>query len=316
MKFLSSPKVGHDAGKVGLGLLACLILLLANATGHAQSTEPTVSPLEKELQASFKGFETAFNQHDAKTIAKLWQENAVHRQTASAGSLEGRAAILAAYESLFQTDPQAKLIITLNSIRDVAPNVASVKCSTQLLHTDKSVTFSRLSALLAKHGDQWLISEVEETDVPVGAAVSPGALHQLDWLVGTWVDGNEKSTVSNQISRISGGNFLARQYQFDTAQGFSQSGMQIIGWDSEHSVIRCWQFDGDGSFGEGTFEQTGPTTWRCPMVLKLVDGRRASYSQVIERVSNNELKLSLVNMEVDGQALPGSGPDKLTRYGN
>lgn len=316
MKFLSSPSGCHVAGKFGHGLLACSFLLLLGVTVHAQSAEPTSDPLKQKLQASFKTFETAFNQHDAKAIASLWQEDAVHRQTAIAGSLKGRAAILAAYEALFQSDPQAKLAITVNSFREISPEIASVKCSTQLLHTDKSISFSRLSALLAKSGDQWLISEVEEADVPASAAGSPSALQQLDWLVGTWVDAGEKATVSNHVSWIIGGNFLSRQYQINTPQGFSQSGMHIIGWDNEHNVIRCWQFDGDGSFGEGTYEQTGPSTWRCPMVVKLVDGRRASYSQVIERVSNNELKLSLVNMEVDGQVLPGSGPDKLTRRGN
>ncbi|PQO41246.1 hypothetical protein C5Y96_00585 [Blastopirellula marina] len=316
MKCFSSPGGCHIAGKVGYGLLACSIMLLVGATVQAQSTEATSSPVEKDLKAFFGAFEAAFNQHDAKAVANAWQEDAVHRQTALADSLKGRAAILAAYEALFQADPQAKLAVTLNSLREVAPNVVSVKCSTQVLHSDKSVSFSRLSALLTKHGNQWLISEVEEADVPAAAANAPSPLHQLDWLVGTWVDGNEKSTVSNQVGYIQGGSFLTRHYQINSPQGFSQSGMQIIGWDSEHNVIRCWQFDGDGSFGEGTFEQTSPTTWRCPMVVKLVDGRRASYSQVIERVSNNELKLSLVNMEVDGQALPGTGPDKLTRYGN
>ncbi|QDU74274.1 SnoaL-like domain protein [Bremerella volcania] len=316
MKFLSSPSRCHLTGKIGDGLLACSIVLLLSAAGYAQSTEPTNKPLEKELQTAFQAFEKAFNQHDAKAIANLWQEDAVHHQTTVAGNLKGRAAILAAYEALFQADPQAKLVITLNSFREVAPNVVSVKCSTQLSHSDKSVSFSRLSALLAKHDDQWLISEVEETDVPPSAAGSPSGLQQLEWLVGVWVDGDEKATVSNQVYWISGGNFLARNYQMNTPQGFGQYGMQILGWDNEHNVIRCWQFDGDGSFGEGTFEQTGPATWRCPMVVKLVDGRRASYSQVIERVSPNELKLSLVNMEVDGHALPGTGPDKLTRYGN
>lgn len=314
MKSLSSPGGYHSAGKIGYGLLACSIVLLVGATAQAQSNEPASSPVEKDLQAFFGAFEKAFNQHDAKAVANAWQEDAVHRQAALAGSMKGRAAILAAYEALFQADPQAKLAVTLNSIREVAPNVVSAKCSTQVLHSDKSVSFSRLSALLTKHGNQWLISEVEESDVP--AAVAPSPLHQLDWLVGTWVDGSEKSTVSNRVGYVQGGSFLTRQYQMSSPQGFSQSGMQVIGWDSEHNVIRCWQFDGDGSFGEGTFEQTSPTTWRCPMVVKLVDGRRASYSQVIERVSNNELKLSLRNMEVDGQALPGSGPDKLTRYGN
>lgn len=315
MKSMSSPSGCHNAGKIGYGLLACSIVLVVGATVRAQSAEPASNPVEKELQEFFGAFETAFNQHDAKAVANVWQENAVHRQTSLADGLKGRAAILAAYEALFQADPQAKLAVTVNSIREVAPNVVSAKCSTQVLHGDKSVSFSRLSALLSKQGNQWLISEVEETDVPAAAGVAPNPLHQLDWLVGTWVDGNEKSTVSNQVGYIQGGSFLTRQYQISSPQGFSQTGMQIIGWDNEHNVIRCWQFDGDGSFGEGTFEQSSPTTWRCPMVVKLVDGRRASYSQVIERVSDNELKLSLVNMEVDGQALPGSGPDKLTRYG-
>ena len=316
MKYDSSPRRCHVVEKIGRGLLASCIIVLIGTTGLAQSSEPAKSPLEKNIQASLQAFETAFNNHDAKAIASLWQEDAVHRQTAISGSLKGRAAILAAYEVLFQSDPQVKLAITLNSFREIAPNVVSVKCSTQLLHGDKSSSFSRLSGLLAKHDDQWLISEIEETDVPVDAAQSMSPLHQLDWLVGTWVDGNKKSTVTNRVSYIQGGRFLAREYRIDTPQGFSQSGTQILGWDSEHNVIRCWQFDGDGSFGEGTFEKAGPNSWRCPMVVKLVDGRRASYSQVIERVSKEELKLSLVNMEVDGQALPGSGPDKLFRYGN
>jgi len=313
MKLHSSPSGYHFSGKVRHGLLAGFVVLLFSVSGSAQSTD---SPLEKQVQASFQAFETAFNQHDAKAIANLWQEDAVHRQTAVAGSLKGRAAILAAYETLFQADPEAKIAITVNSVRDISPGVVSVKCSTQVVHSNKAVTSSRLSAIVTKHGDQWQISEVEETDVPTGAATAASPLHQLDWLAGTWVDSDQKSTVTNHFHWNAGKTFLSRQYTLNTPQGFNQSGQQIIGWDSEHNVIRCWQFDGDGSFGEGTFEQVSPTTWRCPMVVKLVDGRRASYSQVIERVSPNELKLSLVNMEVDGQVLPGTGPDKLTRSGN
>jgi len=316
MKVHAAPSSRHVAVKVGHGLLACTCLLWLGTGLQAQTDAPQADSLEQELEATFNELETAFNKHDAQAIAKLWQKEAVHRQSAFAGSLKGRPAILAAYKALFNSDPEARLVITLNSYREVSPNVVSAKCSTQLVHTDHAVSFSRLSVLLAKEGGQWLISEVDETDIPASSAASTKALHRLGWLVGNWIDTSEKSVVSNHVQWISGGNFLARQYQINTPGGMSQSGMQIIGWDSEHNVLRCWQFDGDGSFGEGTFEQTSANKWRCPMVVKLPDGRRASYSQVIERVSDDQLKLSLVNMEVDGQVLPGTGPDKLTRHGN
>ncbi|MBI1247588.1 SgcJ/EcaC family oxidoreductase [bacterium] len=268
-----------------------------------------------KLQAAIQQMQTAFNAHDAQAMAALWESDAVHRQGTSGDEVKGREAILAAYQDLFQKDPQAKLVITLNQVHEVSAEVVHVKCSTQLMHSDQSVTFSRFSGLLVQQDGKWLIDQVEEFDVAPERVRTPGTLlrQQLGWLIGTWEDDADGSKVISRFQFANGGNFIVREYRTSIPKGPDVSGTQVIGWDNEHKTIRCWQFDGDGSFGEGVWEQMDEKRWRCPMVVKLVDGRRASFTQIIELVSEDQLKWSLVNREVDGLSIPSIGPDQLVR---
>lgn len=316
MRFLTSTLQKINIAAVGRMVLAGGMLFVLATAVSAQQAETKLDPPGEELKTFFQQFEAAFNKHDAAAIAQLWQESGVHRQSSVDATLEGRDAILKAYQQLFKADPEIQLSLTLNSFRVVSPPVVSVKCSTQVVHTDKSVSYSRLSALLFKQGNQWLVSEVDEMDIPVSVTTPGSMLHELAWLVGTWSDATDKLQVTNHVFWGPGGNYLVRDYQIATKQGLGHWGMQIICWDNEKKEIRCWQFEADGSFGEGTYQPADSGSWRCPMVVKLPDGRRASFTQVIRPVSENEISLSLVDMEVDGQALPGSGPDKLVRQSN
>ncbi|MFA8017752.1 SgcJ/EcaC family oxidoreductase [Bremerella cremea] len=306
---------GQTARCFGALLACCWAMSLANVS-HAEDPASPASELETNLKASLDQLQAAFNAHDAQAVASFWEQEGIHRQATTGDQIKGRDAILKAYTELFQSDPNAKLIITLNAVREVSPTVADVKCSTQLMHSDRSISYSKFSALLVKQGDKWLLDHVEEFDVVLPVETAAGALSKLGWMVGVWGDNVQGAHVSSKVHWASGGNFLIREYKMVTPQGIAGAGTQVIGWDGEHDVIRCWQFDGDGSFGEGTWQETSQNIWHCPMVVKLTDGRRAAFTQVIERVSDKELKLTIVNMEVDGLSLPNVGPDRLVRQGN
>ncbi|WP_253160049.1 nuclear transport factor 2 family protein [Stieleria tagensis] len=290
-----------------------MLFSAVTVSAQAPATTPESDATQSSVQRTLDGFVQAFNNHDVNAMLSFWKPTAIHQQITAGETLQGKQAISDAYTALFKQDSKAVLQVTLNSIRAITNNVIDAKCSTEIRHSDQSVSYSKFAAILVRDGDGWLFDQVRESDVPVQQQLPQSALQAFDWFVGTWTDSNDTVQVTNRVEWDRGGSFLIRHWQSLAATGQLQSGMQLIGWDGEQGVYRSWVFESDGTFGEGVWQQTAEQTWQCHLVIKRPDGRRGSFTQVVEQRSSHELSFRTVNVQVDGQALPSSGPEQLLR---
>ena len=81
------------------------------------------------------------------------------------------------------------------------------------------------------------------------------------------------------------------------------SGMQIIGWDPAAKQIRSWVFDSDGGFAEGRWTNKD-SRWYVTMAGTLPDGRKASSTNVLTYVDDDQFKWQSVNRTAGGSLLP------------
>ena len=78
--------------------------------------------------------------------------------------------------------------------------------------------------------------------------VSPEALDQLDWMIGTWTDGDENTTVRTVCEWAKNHTFITRSFKAFVDGKIDLEGTQVIGWDPAAGRIRSWVFDSDGGF--------------------------------------------------------------------
>ncbi len=279
-------------------------VLLQGAAGR--SAEPAEDSL-KDMRGSL---EKAFNSHDAKAIGSLWTKDGIHRSVSTGEQLNGKEAITKAYASLFADEPTCKLTIEMRSAKIESPIAATLSGIAHVEHAFPPATRSQFDARLVRIGGGWLISRVEETDLPLTAAEGLGP---LAWLAGQWSDEQSSGKASNHFRWSQGGAFLVRDYRFEKPDGTGLQGSQVFGWDAEQGCVRAWVFDASGSFGEGYWERESENRWTNKLALKLADGRRGSMTQVLDRVDNEHITVQLIDREIDGGALPNGPVAKLVR---
>ncbi|MBN1851487.1 MAG: hypothetical protein JW829_02140 [Pirellulales bacterium] len=264
----------------------------------------TLGEADQGLADAGKAIEAAFDAHDARALSSLWDKHAVHCSKSTGIELSGRQTISDAYTKLFAEDPGCTLSVRIQSKKLDTETTALVIGIAQVDHPRGLPTLSQFEARLTRIGAKWLLTRVDETDLFLDAAT---ALGPLQWLVGRWVAEDPDGSAVNEFRFVDEGAFLLRNYWRESKDGPSIQGTQVIGWDSEQSCIRTWVFDSTGSFGEGYWQREGTNRWLNKLALKLSDGRRASLTQVLERVGEDQIKLQLVAGEIDGAAQP-NGP--------
>jgi uncharacterized protein (TIGR02246 family) len=295
---------------VSLLLAGAAITCALPGAGRQRLHAALQDPADKALAGVGKALETAFNAHDAPAMSALWTEDAVHHSTSTGTELSGRQAISDAYAKLFAEDPGCKLSIGVQSAKLDTDTTATVMGTAQVDHPGRAPTRSQFEAKLTRTGANWLLTRVDETDLPLDVA---SALSPLGWLAGRWVEETPNGSVVNQFRWVDGGVFLLRNYHRESKDGQRMQGTQIIGWDAEQACIRTWLFDSTGSFGEGCWQPEGTTRWLNKLAIKLADGRRASLTQILERVGEDQLTLQSIDREIDGAAQPNGPVATLTR---
>src|SRR5262245_44557999 len=99
--------------------VAVLVAALTGAAGDADTDDQTAA-----IRQRIASYVTAYNQHDAAGVANLWAENAVYIQRDTGERIQGRAAIADMFRSEFDDDNTSKLVVTVESIRLITPDVA------------------------------------------------------------------------------------------------------------------------------------------------------------------------------------------------
>jgi hypothetical protein len=128
-------------------------------------------------------------------------------------------------------------------------------------------------------------------------------LKELEWMIGSWIDQDENSTIQTDCEWTKNQNFINRSFAVVVGDQVDLAGMQIIGWDPAAKQIRSWIFDSDGGFAEGKWTRKGDR-WLIQTSGTLPDGSRSSAVNIMTRVDDDSFTWQSVQREVGGDILP------------
>lgn len=259
---------------------------------------------EAAIRQAVGAYVEAFNKGDAKALAALWSPEAVYTHPETGVEASGREAIEKQFANVFAAAKGAKLEAQSASIQFVSPNVAIERGTAKVLKSQGEAEESEYSAVYVKREGKWLLDRVTEEETLV-AASNYEHLKQLEWLVGTWLDQDERSSIETSCHWAKNQNFLVRSFTVSLRDRLSMSGIQIIGWDPAAKKIRSWVFDSSGGFGEGTWSKKG-SAWHVHTSGVRADGQKVSSVNVIKQLNEDEFSWQIVNGQVGDDLVPNT----------
>jgi uncharacterized protein (TIGR02246 family) len=281
-----------------IGLLTALIFTSVSRGAEGQAAD------EASIRQAVAAYVDAYNKGDAKALAALWSPEAVYTHPVTGEQLVGREAIEKQFAQVFAAAKGAKLDAASTSIQFVSPNVAIERGTAKVLQPQGAPEESDYSAVYVKRDGKWLLDRVTEEEQPVVQS-NYEHLKQLEWMVGSWLDQDEHSSITTDCHWAKNQNFLIRSFSVSLRDRISLSGMQIIGWDPAAKKIRSWIFDSNGGFGEGLWSKTD-NTWHVQTSGVRADGQKVSSVNVIKQLSNDQFTWQIINGQVGGDLVPNT----------
>ena len=283
-------------------LLFLLVVAGARANWSFAQQPGESSADQAAIRKADDAYVKAYNRHDAKALADAWSPDAVYLNRNTGDEVTGRAAIAEQFTEHFKDQPEVKLELNVESIRFVSPNVAVEQGIAKTLAPNAAAEEIGYSAVFVRRDGQWLLDRVTEK-AKEAAPTSYEQLKPLEWMIGHWVDKDEKVDVETDCKWTKNRSYMARSFTVAVEGDINTSGMQIIGWDPAAKTIRSWTFDSDGGFTEGTWTfQKG--RWFIRNKGVLADGRKASMVNVIKPVDQNSYTWQTVERTVGSELLP------------
>jgi uncharacterized protein (TIGR02246 family) len=263
------------------------------------------------IQKTVDAYTEAFNKGDAAALSRLWTEQAEF-QTPAGETLKGRDALRQSFEQYFSETEDARLELADVQIEVISPSVARETGTARVLVPEQEPSETAYEAIHVKTASGWKIDRVTETE-PETVASNYDKLKELEWLIGTWVDRDENSTIETTCRWTTNRNFIQRSFRVVTEDGVEFEGTQIIGWDPAAETIRSWLFDSDGGFAIARWTNTGAGQWTVQTLSVMPDGSRASSTNVYDLLDENTVQFKSIGRSVAGELLPNLGPVTVAR---
>ena len=237
--------------KYSLGILAaCIIVGLSDPGAFAADQAADQAAIEEAIES----YTAAFNARDAKALAAHWGPEAIYINPLTGHQVEGREAIEKEFANLLGELRGTKLAVDVESIRFISPGVAVENGVAKLISADGQPQESSYTAIHVKRSGKWLLDRVSEEDAPVVLSHYE-QLKDLEWMIGTWVDGEDQGQIETTCQWTRNKNFITRSFTVSVPDRIDLTGMQIVGWDPAEKQIRSWVFDSDGGFSGGRLDQ-------------------------------------------------------------
>jgi uncharacterized protein (TIGR02246 family) len=288
---------------LGFGSVTAIALVALGVQRSGLGQDRGGSPEAKAVGELVDAFVKAYNAKDARAIASQFAEDG--RIVGPDGSVaEGRPAIERRYREAFEDDPDARIAVTSESIRLLAPDVAleEGRAAIRSGNADSAAKAGRYHALYVRRDGRWLQSSVY--DLPGEAAKAGPADHlkELEWLVGEWIDEGDAAVVQTTCRWDSTRAFLIRDFELKLAGRGVLSGTQRIGWDPSTEQFRSWVFDSEGGFSEGRWTRDGER-WVIKNEGVVPDGRVVTATNSVTRENNDRIRWSTADRTLGGRAL-------------
>ena len=262
-------------------VLWAAILAASSLSAHAADA-PQAAEDEAGIRQTVDSYVAAFNRGDAASLAAYWCDDAEF--VSPAGEvLQGRQAIQKGFETFFADNSGAKLGVAITSIRIDGAESAVEHGTSRVTVGEKVLSETQYAARYERQDGKWLLKSVREADK---APSHHQQLKELAWLIGEWVDQDDKYAVKTSCRWTKNKNFIARSFAVSAGDLVELEGTQVIGWDANKQVIRSWLFDSDGGFGVGIWSKRGDG-WTIRALRVLPDGRKGSAVNVLTPVGEN-----------------------------
>jgi uncharacterized protein (TIGR02246 family) len=267
---------------------------------------------EAAIRKNVTAYVTAYNNHDAKTLATFWSPDAVYVNPETGEEAEGHDAIADQFAAILANLGDAKLVVDVKSIAFLSPTVAVERGTARVVNkSEKEPKNADYTAIHVKRDGKWLLDRVSEEDSPVVFS-NYDRLKDLEWMIGDWVDQDDHSRVEMMCKWTKNQTFIVRHFAISIADRLDMSGIQLIGWDPSTGKIRSWVFDSDGGFGEATWTKKG-NRWIINAAATMPDGRKTSAINIMNVVDKNSFTWQSTGRELDGEILPNIEPIKVVR---
>ncbi|MCC7475468.1 MAG: SgcJ/EcaC family oxidoreductase [Pirellulales bacterium] len=264
---------------------------------------------EAAIRANAGKYVEAYNRRDARTMASMWSPDAVYTDKETGVSVVGREALTKLFDDVFAGAEDAKLKVNIESVEFVSPNVAIEKGAAEVSYSKSPVEKTQYAAVHVRRDGQWLLDRVTETNTPERPGEPPPSnyehLKELEWMIGTWIDRSDNSTIATECSWTKNRNFMTRSFSMTVDDEVKHSGMQIVGWDPVAKQIRSWVFDSDGSYNQGTWTRKGDA-WLIQQRGTLPDGGMTSATNIIKRLDNDSFTWQSTDRVVDNEIQPNT----------
>ena len=260
-----------------------LALILCTATNSMLWADQAED--EATIRKNADAYVTAYNKHDAKTLASFWSPDAVYLNPVTGEEAVGRQAITDQFTAILANLGDAKLAVDVKSIVFVSPNVAVERGTARVVRPNKEPENTDYTAVHVKRDGKWLLDRVSEEDSPKVVS-NYDRLKDLEWMIGTWADQDDRSRVEMTCKWTKNQSFITRTFAISVADRLDMSGIQVIGWDASTGKIRSWVFDSDGGFGEATWTKKDKR-WIINAVATLPDGRKTSAINIMTMLDDN-----------------------------
>jgi uncharacterized protein (TIGR02246 family) len=260
---------------------------LAAQTGSPTSRKPDAAAAEQAIRASAQSFIESFNKGDAKALAAHWTSDGVYINE-DGERFPGRKSIQQEYQTLFQSNPDVRLLMEIDSIRLINAETAIEEGRAALgpQPPGEARVMSRYTAVHVKQDGKWLMADVRDTreELPPDA----GQLEDLEAMVGSWSAGDKDAHIDVKCRWIEDRHFLARSHQVTEAGNVTSTGLEIIGLDPSTGRITSWSFTSDGGHAVGIWapHENG---WIVETAGVMKDGTPTSATNILSRKDKDTL---------------------------
>ena len=286
---LSSP--------AGLSVLA-LAILLGGGRLMAQTAAGRAAD-EKAVRQAGKDYLAALEKGDAKALAEFWTAEGTYTDETGRST---KVRELLANNGAAHSAPRPETAVSNVSVRFVAADVAVEEGDCKLPAANGAAPVAgNFTAMWVRQGGRWRLESLHESRAE--AADQGDRLAVLELLAGEWSGQMNKSTVKISAQWNATKKFLRRELSVVTDGEQSFGGTQEIGWDPLSGQIKSWNFNDDGSHGEGLWSQEG-SVWMVASSWVFPDGKTASSTQIYKFRDKDTLVWKSIRSGADGPQAP------------
>ena len=261
--------------------------------------ESKTSEATEEIKKNANSFVKLFNASNAKGIASLFAEEG---QMTMDGEVvaEGRQSIEKLYADFFKDNPGIEISVSIDSIKQMGPNLAIEKGCSQMASADAPIQ-DAYTLVHTKQNGEWLIASADVTQC--SSEPQFDWKHELGFLIGNWSVNNKEWSVETSVEWASGGNFLKRSYQVKEGSKIISSGIQVIGWDPISENITSWDFDSQGGHGRAWWTRD-EDNWLIESESTTPSGELLQSTNVLTLLGKDEFRWQSTNRNINGAPLP------------